>query len=287
MPSHQDSTLNEKKSAISIPENASFFAKEVFKSFQERASKNSRYSLRAFSRSLGISPSWLLRMLKNEREPSVSMVNAIATKLAWSKTVRDLALREIVNSVSTRKLNAVSDPEIGPSVENTRWLEDDEFFSVADPISLAMLELSELSDFLFTPRNAAAELGISVDEAGSTIERLVESGNLESRDDGTYRKANAWMHTKGRDRTTAEHRALVKLLLAHASAHVSETPWGERLNYWGMYAIDPDEIPKLKPIIERFLIDIESVLAGKKRKKVYTAGFYLCPAKAVSLTDVS
>jgi plasmid maintenance system antidote protein VapI len=76
--------------------------------FERRIAKNSRYSLRAFARSLGISPSRLCEILKGKQGLSVAWAEKIATRLKFEKEKKrqfcDLVEAEHSRSEARRRL---------------------------------------------------------------------------------------------------------------------------------------------------------------------------------------
>lgn len=162
------------------------------------------------------------------------------------------------------------------------WLDQKTFQIVSQWQHFAALELADVDGKTLNAASVSQEFDLPVAFARDVLERLCLAGVLERKSDGSYKKRSDWVHTQGRAATSDSHRMLVKSLLEKSIEHVDETSWGKRLNYWGMYAIAPEDIPLVQPMIEKFMVEVGRVLSRRKRTEVYTAGFYLCPVKSAA-----
>lgn len=248
--------------------------------FERRTQKNPHYSLRAFSRDLAISPSHLTRVLKGDKKLSLDLARTINERLAW------------VGPKAHRFLTSVS--EQGTDLEKkyqenalntSRAITPEEFEKIAEWQHLAVLELTEIDGFVLTPLTIARSLGISVSAADSAIRRLEELELLRKHASRGYRKVHAWVHTGGRGRTSAAHRLHQKSLLLKSLENIDRVPMEERANFGSLYAIDPDQIGEAKELINQFIVDLEKLLAGKKRSRVYAAGIFLTPLSGISSSE--
>ena len=117
-----------------------------------RRSVNPRYSLRAFARSLGTSHSLLSRLCRRGRRPSPSTVATLGTRLGWTATRIDEAVRaERVNQLCARSAQRGFQADV-------RWLATRLGMSM-DQVQLALHEA------LRTRRIAMSRPGIWAKEA--------------------------------------------------------------------------------------------------------------------------
>src|SRR5262245_675113 len=62
--------------------------------FTRRRAKNSRFSVRAFARLLGISHSDLSRLRRSQQRPSAGMIARLGQRLGWTAAEMDAMLRD-------------------------------------------------------------------------------------------------------------------------------------------------------------------------------------------------
>lgn len=150
--------------------------------YVEKAGKNPSFSLRAFSKQVGLSPAALTRILKGEKNLSVERAGELARKLK-------LADREAEYFVLLVQLSSLKNPDLKANVleranalRPARGVYDlsvDFFKLIADWYHLAILEMIGVKDVDFTPKGIASFLGIGVVEAELALDRLKRLELLE------------------------------------------------------------------------------------------------------------
>lgn len=155
------------------------------KELELRKQKNAAYSLRAFARTLNVSPAYMSQVFSGKRVLSDSTAITFSQKLRWTTKRKNLfiALLQYQKAPNTdaRKLalNQINDLGELDFLE----LKQDEFQLVAEWYHFALVELSDIKGFKADPRWVARRLRISIHEAEVAIKRLVRIGLLAERND--------------------------------------------------------------------------------------------------------
>lgn len=154
-----------------------------------RMRTNPRYSQRAFSRHLGLSPGELSEVLNGKRRLGIRSVLRISQALGLNQTeTKHLAL--LVQMEKTQELGKgellKSGKEIVKTLPETRALSHDLFAIVADWYHFAILNLAETEGFEWKDHHIARRLGISRTEAVLAIKRLQKVGLITKNKSGDY-----------------------------------------------------------------------------------------------------
>lgn len=138
--------------------------------------RNSAYSMRAFARDVGLSPSRLSEIL-NGKEGISEKVGAVVAKKLGLKAQSKIFWMDLVRSECSRssviRKSAKKRIEEFKKTKNVKIIEDDQFKLISDWQHAAILELITLENISHDPPNLAARLGITVSQAESAIERLI------------------------------------------------------------------------------------------------------------------
>lgn len=215
----------------------------LLREFSIRQSKNPRYSLRGFAKALQLSPSSLSAILRRKRKASPAMIQRVGSELGLGPT-------EIATYVKTS--GEVVFQEIPAEV----------YEKIADWYHYAILELTKVKGFQPSVGYVALKLGISVSEAKSAVDRLVQVGLLEvtsrSWKDISLLGNATNLNTKI---TTASKRKLQRQLLEKGIDALEKTPFEFRLNNSSTVAINKKDLPEARERIVKFyrklLADLE------------------------------
>jgi uncharacterized protein (TIGR02147 family) len=155
-----------------------------------RQSRNSSYSLRAFSRDLGISTSRLSEIISSNDGISMRSAQQIAERLKlraprkqyWLDLAAEVSSRSpVVRKTAAQRLSDFR------KTDSLKRLEEDRFRLIADWYHSAIVELSALSDFQSDSQWMAERLGISKPKAEKALQRLLEAGLMEKDANGRWR----------------------------------------------------------------------------------------------------
>lgn len=159
---------------------------------QARIVKNPSYSMRAFAKSLGLSPSALSMILSNKLELSPRRINKLVSALCLDPVQ---AQRLLSSSAAARSAKS----KTADLVQQTGHPMTSELFELlADWKSFAILSLTELPGDVFSPRSVARRLGITLTEATLAIQSLKNANMLteeKSSDGSRWRQATAPLRT--------------------------------------------------------------------------------------------
>ncbi len=152
--------------------------------FDIRSKRNTRYSLRAFAKLLGIDPSSLSQILSGKRGISLKQLNKFCTKLAASP--------DEIAKITQGYFYKMSGTSPAPATNNYHQLTVDSFAVISEWYHYAILELTFVKGFSSHPQWISKMLGISVQETKTAIERLQRLQLLEEQN-GKIRKTEAFL----------------------------------------------------------------------------------------------
>lgn len=232
--------------------------KHLTSEFERRCQQNSRYSLRAFARSLSVDSSYLSKILSGKRKLSRHALSKLAERI----------------HLPAELMQSVKKPT---QTDSFTSLEVEHFRLIANWYHYAILEMTRLSDFRPDPKWISAYLGINQAEALAAIERLKECGLLEVTASG---------HWKILNNTTTQHpfthlafRQLQRQILEQAIGALENVPIEERDQSSITMCIDKKRIARAKQKIKNFRRELMSYLEGGENKDaVYQLSISLFPA---------
>lgn len=214
--------------------------------FKSRYQRNSRYSLRAFARDLGISEPRLSDLLKGRNGLSQISAQKIANRLGMNQAQSDFFWLLVVSKNSRslmKRENARLKLKKLRSQSKMKPLSDEVFKIVGSWYHMAILELTYTSGFKSDTKWIADKLGISEADATDAIARLREfgllrlnhEGKLEATEDFSEIETNLPspviqnFHRQVLDKASKaiqgqspEKRSLQSLLLAFSSSDILE-----------------------------------------------------------------
>ena len=135
----------------------------ILSAFHQLQKNNSRFSLRAYAKRIGVSAGALSAMLNGKRVITKKMALKFADKLSLDPQEKSEIINSFQNS-ATQKKNAV----------NYLKLTTDQFRVIADWEHFGILSLLKTKNFQSNPQWIASRLGISVIKVNQAITRLVD-----------------------------------------------------------------------------------------------------------------
>jgi uncharacterized protein (TIGR02147 family) len=140
---------------------------------ESRCEQNSRYSLRAFARDLGITSSRLSEVLGGRYGLSREAAQKIAKQLGWNE-IEISIFCDLVEAEHARakKKKAEAKSRLASNTREYQQLTLDSFQVISDWYHFAILELTMVIDFDSDPKWIARRLGISDHVAVAAIDRL-------------------------------------------------------------------------------------------------------------------
>lgn len=223
---------------------------------EERKKKNSRYSLRAFAQSLGISAAQLSQLLSGKRNLTPEVLRQIAEALHLSpEEERSLLTQMFLGEQGSRS-----------EAKQKRQLEEDEFRLISDWYHYAILSLGKVRGAKADPFWIADRLGISPTEAREALARL---RRLEILDEGkTLKQKSAPLNISSKVPSRAI-QAYHRRILGMAMDKMADVPV-EKRDYSAMtFAADPTKIPQARKMVEDFQDRLADFLQTPNSKEVF------------------
>ena len=247
--------------------------------FQKRKAKNPKYSLRAFSRFLGIDHSNLSAILSGKKKLTIQNAKMIGQKLKLATGEKDVLLNSLVDE-KHRELLAEINPDTEKLVKSRvgEYLENELYEVMASWYYPAILDLSMTDRFQSSADWIASALGLKVSDTVEAIARL-ETVGLLKRNKGTLVKASAHVSTRDKTRTTPALKNLQAQVLEKAKAALVDVPIELRTARSTTMAIDPEKLPAAKAMIEDFISELCKFLESGKRSQVYQLALSLFPVQ--------
>lgn len=254
---------------------------------QLRKRRNPSYSLRAFARDLGVSPTFLSAIFRDRRRLSLKTAKRFARTLGLSP----FEANRLFESVFDDKLKGAE----ASAGEDTKWVQDkrhaarsasryhslsaEEFQGVASWICLAILELVGCES---PPREAAGmarRLGVRDLECLDAIARLSELGLIETLPEGGWRKTRPHLYFDIQ-KTDPRVRAFHEQAIDRAKAELKKTSasdFAARQVVATTMTVDPSKISEAQRLIVKFQADLAKLMTDSPAKEVYQLTLQFIP----------
>lgn len=248
-----------------------FYSEKLKETLKERQRINSSYSLRAFSRDIGMSPSTLTLVMQKKRPLPKKYVENVISYLDMNPS-EEAIFRESLNG-KKGKLNKI---EISEELKNRYILDDSHFKVIAEYEHYAILSLLETKGFISDVNFISKRLGISNERTKQVLNSLEIANLIENCADGNIKL------TCGPVRTTEDisSKALKlshKELLEMGKSKIDEIDLELRDFSSMTLAIDPNKIPEAKEVIREFRQKLATLLKDGDKSEVYQVGIQLYP----------
>lgn len=229
-----------------------------------RRARNSMYSLRAFSRDLGIGLGSLSEVLSGKRDLSKSNVLKILQSIEVSKEQKELLLNK----------DKTSKNQINPQDEYQLLLED-QFKLISDWYYLAILNLAKIKKNKANADWIAERLGVENYRVIEALERLQRLGLLSIEKNKLVRTAQPLTTSRDLPSTAIRKHHAQNLLLAEQSLHRDEV----QLREFGSVTmpVNMKNLPKLKELLLKTRKKAADLLEEGETTEVYTLSFQLFP----------
>jgi uncharacterized protein (TIGR02147 family) len=261
--------------------------------FNDRKAKNSNYSMNAYARDLGLSPSLLSRLFSGARALTLKQGMQIAAVMGLNQAETNLFILGIIeNSSSTAKIskkvretiqrNAASSAEsVSVAFDSPLYVNYDveRFKTISQWYHLAILNLTFTDGFIPTAKFISTRLGITTAQAKGAIDRLLELGFLEETIDGTIRKTQANLYFKT-ERSELAMREYQTQMLDKAKTEMQKTSpedFAQRLINSITFACAAEHVPMLKKKIDEFQDEVLALTRPGPHQEIYQMNCQLFP----------
>lgn len=240
------------------------FSQILYESYLERKNRNSLYSLRAFSRDLGISSGRLTNYLNGRHFPNSKTLQKLCEFLELPETKFSQALGFIENDKYMRR---------GLSFE--KQLNDDEFKTISNWKTWSVYTLFQSSDFEPSVKWFEKKLNISEKEMLSSLNELDEIGLIK--ENNFFYDLIVKNVTTTRDVSSLNIRNAHKQFIKLASTSIETTPIDMRDYSYITMCIDKNNIPEAKKMIANFRGQLNALLEQGQASELYQLNIQLFP----------
>lgn len=244
------------------------FLKKMRSELLLRTKKNPRYSMRSFSRYIGVDQSALVQIMNGKRPLTDKMCLRVAPKLSLS-------------SFETKELMGVTFEE-GEDTSHYASIKQETFDLISNWYHYAILELTYIKGFKFSEKSVARVLGITIFEARSAIGRLQKLGFLKVTRGGKWIDSLGDSYDQGNFASEEANKQLQEQILSKAITALYEVDYDKRVQSSMTAAISKEKIPYAKKKIVKFIRDLTKELHGSNRDEVYHLSVSLYPVSKVS-----
>lgn len=252
---------------VNINSDISVFLYDVL---AKRREKNSKYSLRAFARDLGISPGRVSEMLHGRRLPGRDLMIRIAEALDMSEAEKE----DLFRIVRRQKL-------VHRESAGARRLAADEYALVADLDCYSLLMLMGTEGFSSDIRWMAGRLGVTTTRIQSILEKLERLQLIRKR-------GNVYQRIQTRVTSTHETPSdVLKESHVNVLKHAIDSLYNVDLEFRDITSItipaDPEKIAQAKNEIRLFRRRMAKLMSSGHPSEVYNLNIQLVPmTKGVS-----
>lgn len=226
-------------------------------SFTEAKAINSRYSLRAFAKKVGVSPGALSEIMKGNRSISNKLVARIETRLELPPDFFDVENSTIEVPFSPKSLTL------------------EQFAVLADPIHFSILALMETQDFSSDVDWMAHRLNRSKREVQSAIQKLITLDLVKN--DGDQLISTGEPLESPDEVASRAIKSSHRQSLREAEAALNEVDLECRDFTTLTFAFNTQDTQKAKNLIRKFRREIEKLSQSGKSDEVYKLAIQFYP----------
>ena len=242
----------------------------------ERQAVNPRYSLRAFARDLGLTPSRVSEILSGKQRLSAEKAAAISQALNLTTREQEIFVLQAAASASrSRQSRRQAQAALAKLVleHPVSPLSEDQFHVISDWYHFAILELMQTDGFRSEPDWIAGRLGVTMAQAQTAIERLVRLGLV--RQIGMRLVSTDVQLETTRDLPSEAIRRFNQQVLDQAKRAVLHQSVQERDISTLTVAIHPDDIEDIKDFLRKKRRLLNRKLYEKSKSKKPTEVYVL------------
>lgn len=235
-------------------------------------SKNPKYSLRSYSKKVGVHAGALSSIMNGKRNVSKELAERITRKLMLDPQKRSEILGLFPEKRKHRTIEELQ-KDTGPTYLE---IEASEFKLIAEWEHYAVLSLVKTKDFTNDMSWIAERLGISEVRAEEVVSRLLILGFLKETPTGKLKRVEANLRSSDDTVNMSVRKSHEENLeLAKDSLHRDDIT---KRDFTAItMAIDPKNMSKAKEMIRKFQDDLSDVLGEGELTEVYRLSMQLFP----------
>lgn len=236
----------------------------------DRIKKNPLYSMRAFAKQIGVSPSHLCRVLQGKKNLSSDSALKIAFELNFSIRKRE----EFLDLVSYETADEHTKQALYKKIQKKnyksqhRTLNIELFSVISDWHHFTIFELAKTAEFKSDPKWIAKKIGLSLTDTKSAIDRLIRVGLLSKLEDDTLiPNEKAEIQTSDDISYLAIKKHHEQILFKAKSALLS--PVDSREFQSLQFSLNPKDLKIAKLMIRNFVKEFEDTFKSKNGNEIF------------------
>jgi len=243
--------------------------------FLLRVKKNSQYSIRAFSRDIGISASFLSQILNQQRRLSEISGRTISQRLNWPEKKQWLFLKliQLEKSECSQLREEILDQinKFTQPVIKFKNLELEKFKYISEWYHLALIELMEIKGFISDPKWIAKKLDIKHDQVIMAIKRLHYLGLIDIKNKKYIKKFDNQIQDVSSSALKTFHQTMINKALKA----ITEQAYNRRHISAITFAINENKLDEAKMKITQFRKEMNELLVTGEKTSVYQLNIQL------------
>lgn len=252
-----------------------------------RRERNNAYSLNAFAQDLGISKSFLSRVLSGERPVSMKLAIQISVALDLNEAESRSLLFSVIqfsskNAKISKKVKARIQKEFRES-SNTpiiyTTIDLERFKVMSHWYHFALINLIRIKGFKSNPLWIAKKLGITVLETRDAIERLISLGLIREVNGSLMASSDQFLNVKTQKSDLAI-RNFHEQMITKAKDELKKTStdaFNRRLINGITFTCSKEQIEMIKNKIEQFQDEILALTGSVEGEELYQMNIQLFP----------
>jgi uncharacterized protein (TIGR02147 family) len=235
-------------------------------------SKNFRFSLRSYSRLLGLNPGALSGIMNGRRNVSRDMAEKITRKLMVDPQERADLLKLFPEKRKYRNTEELKNSEVDKYLE----IEASSFRMIAEWEHFALLSLVKTKNFKNDFDWIGERLGISKYRAQEVTERLISLGFLTQTPQGKLKRVQAKIRSSDDTVNLSVQKSHEENLELAKSSLYRDSIQDRDFTSITM-AVNPEKMKLAKEMIRKFQDELSEVLEADNNKEVYRLSMQLFP----------
>ena len=237
----------------------------------EKCAQNPAYSLRAFARQAGVSPSHLSRVISGMKTLSSQMALKIASALDLQAQELEHFLDLVSLEVADQHTKKLLVDRILSRTKSTdaRTLDMERFHLLADWYCLTLYELTQAKGFQSDPAWIARKLRVSLAEAKVAIDRLEQLELISVSEEGVITALEKTYLETSDDISSIAIRKHHEQISQKAIQALKEQSVDDREFQSVHFVFDEKQMAKAKKLIREFSVRFESELKQRPSTEVF------------------
>lgn len=246
--------------------------------YEERKLGNTSYSLRAFARDLGVSPSRLSEILSGKG----NITSKTALKIASNLKLQDKEIEIFISLVNLSNASSKKSKKQASSLisdlkkSNHRSLSIETFNLVSEWYYFAILSVMELDLFDGTAAWICSRIGVDLNKIQNALNTLEKLEFIECKNQKYNLVAGDGLTTTSDIESMALKKSHKQSLLQAIDALDNVSVEDRDITSITM-AIDPKKLPEAKKLIKNFRRELCVYLESGKKSEVYNLNIQLLP----------